>query len=46
MGTPMEIRMGYGPLMDADGNADGKPDGIRTADGVFVSADISVYQRV
>ena len=34
-----------GPLMDADGNADGKPDGIGTADGDLGSADISVYQR-
>jgi hypothetical protein len=39
----MENQMGNGPLMDADGNADGNPDGIRTADGVFLSADISVY---
>jgi len=42
-GPLMENQMGNGPLMDADGNADGNPDGIRTADGVFVSADISVY---
>ena len=45
-----------GPLMDADGNADGKPDGIGTADGKpdgigsadgdLGSADISVYQRL
>lgn len=37
----MENQMGNGPLMDADGNADGKPDGIRTADGDLVSADVS-----
>ena len=32
--------------MDADGNADGKPDGIGTADGDLGSAAISVYQQL
>ena len=35
-----------GPLMDADGDADGKPDGIGTADGDLGSAAISVYQQL